>query len=581
MAQLTTPSASVLTTPSAGVPSLSLESFGDYTQRSTHRSTQRSTQRSIATSEGGTPLDQKQARLQAARQRQVEQRREGVAMALLLQSTLDRACMACRALQRWREFSARADPTSPLPPPSATAAAATPAALDAHDAEFRSRAGVEAAYKQREAALLAQLRDADVAIQRAEKRALEEIGLLNREAREELRDRLLHAERETQAALLGHVYEKQHIAAVHQKALQEAEFAKLDMLAQQEVRAKLRESRQFDAVQKQLGQLRGQLEERQSGADEMLRLLAADEQAQEELRALRSQLSSRTPEAPTPAAATPAAPTPEVEAPPEAEGDQSSDMPDWLAEAEAETAPATEAPPTPAPAPTPALFHPAPTPPASARTPGGYAAPSEDADAATATLAAARELEELRRRLAAADAREALLRSRHEEEVQQCDEQAARLREALRSQAKRLDETEAQLHEAQQSARHAAEEARTTRAAAEEQTQQWQAVEQRARAQQRQPAHGGGAAGGGGALPHRPPQVRTSDDHLGTPGGLSPLSEGAAEVSFDLGAELLAQRAQELFAEMPFGSPFGSPRRRSAAPSPLSRPRSAAPSPRS
>ena len=570
--------ANVLSTPPfAGVPSLSLESFGDYTQRSTHRSTQRSTQRSIASSEG-TPLDQKQARLQAARQRQVEQRREGVAMALLLQSSLDRACMACRALQRWREFSARADPASPQPPPGTTkeaAAAATPAALDAHDAEFRSRAGIEAAYKQREAALLSQLRDAEVAIQRAEKRALQEIRLLNHEAREELRERLLHAERETQATLLGHVYEKQQIAAVHQKALQEAEFAKLDMLAQQEARAKLRESRQFDAVQKQLGQLRSQLEERQAGADEMLRLLAAEEQAQEELRALRSQLSNRrASEAPTPDAPTPAAPTTDTEAPPEGEGGQSSDMPDWLAEAAAETSPATEAPPTPAPAPAPAPT-PAPAPaPSPALTPGGYAVPSEAGDAPTTTLAAARELEELRRRLAAAEAREAVLRRRHEEEVQQCDEQAARLREALRSQAKRLDETEAQLHEAQQAARHAAEEARSTRAAAEEQTQQWQAAE-RAR-QQRQPPHGSS----GGALPHRPPQVRTSDDQMGTPGGLSPLSEGAAEVSFDLGAELLAQRAQELFAEMPFGSPFGSPRHRSSAPSPLSR-RSAAPSPRS
>jgi hypothetical protein len=98
--------------------------------------------------------------------------------------------------------------------------------------------------------------------------------------------------------------------------------------------------------------------------------------------------------------------------------------------------------------------------------------------------------------------------------------------------------------------------------------------------------------------------VRTPGEGSGGPSLLG--AEDEASISFDLGAELLAQRAQELFAEMPFGSSSSvrsprlglgypnpnpnpnpnananqvrSPRTgRSAAPSPLAR--SAAPSPR-
>ena len=67
----------------------------------------------------------------------------------------------------------------------------------------------------------------------------------------------------------------------------------------------------------------------------------------------------------------------------------------------------------------------------------------------------------------------------------------------------------------------------------------------------RTPGEGSGGGRGGGS------------------GGPSPLGADTANISFDLGAELLAQRAQELFAEMPFGSSSSvrSPRR-SAAPSP-------------
>ena len=80
----------------------------------------------------------------------------------------------------------------------------------------------------------------------------------------------------------------------------------------------------------------------------------------------------------------------------------------------------------------------------------------------------------------------------------------------------------------------------------------------------------------------RPPQVRTSGEGSGgtSPCAPSPIGSEAAEieVSFDLGAELLAQRAQELFAEMPFGSSSSARTGLSAAPSPLAR--SAGPSPR-
>ena len=45
----------------------------------------------------------------------------------------------------------------------------------------------------------------------------------------------------------------------------------------------------------------------------------------------------------------------------------------------------------------------------------------------------------------------------------------------------------------------------------------------------------------------RPPQVRTPGEGGGSDGA-SPRGADEVSVSFDLGAELLAQRAQELFA---------------------------------
>ena len=123
----------VATTP---VPLLALgAAFGTATALGSSYS-QRSSLTSISGSDGctqsqrtsTTPLQQKQARLRTARQRQLEQRREGVAALMLLHSSLQRACAACRALQRWRRFAETDGPTPAALPSSAAAPATSPAA---------------------------------------------------------------------------------------------------------------------------------------------------------------------------------------------------------------------------------------------------------------------------------------------------------------------------------------------------------------------------------------------------------------------------------------------------------------------
>ena len=75
----------------------------------------------------------------------------------------------------------------------------------------------------------------------ASARADTERRLLRKEVEAEWSARLDGAQRDAQSALVHHLYEKQDLMAKHHKALQRAEFDRLDMLAQQEARAKLRE----------------------------------------------------------------------------------------------------------------------------------------------------------------------------------------------------------------------------------------------------------------------------------------------------------------------------------------------------
>jgi hypothetical protein len=149
--------------PATPVPLLSLDAFANYTDRSTQRSSL--TPGSDASSTRSTPLVQKQARLRTARQRQLEQRREGVVATLVLHTSLERACTACRALQQWRRF-AEAEAAQPhpltLPSPAAMPAPTTPSAsVPPPDSSFQ---GVS---HERHAELMARLQVYGAALEQA------------------------------------------------------------------------------------------------------------------------------------------------------------------------------------------------------------------------------------------------------------------------------------------------------------------------------------------------------------------------------------------------------------------------------
>ena len=76
---------------------------------------------------------------------------------------------------------------------------------------------------------------------------------------------------------------EQELQAAQHKALQRAEFDRLDMLAQQEARAKVREGQMFGHALEQLERLKAQLRERSDGSEEIVRLLHAHQAAEEEL----------------------------------------------------------------------------------------------------------------------------------------------------------------------------------------------------------------------------------------------------------------------------------------------------------
>ena len=202
------------------VPLLALDTFGSsYSQRSSLSSISGSD--ACSTQRSTNSVQQKQARLRTARQRQLEQRREGVAALMLLHSSLQRACAACRALQRWRRF-AEADAPNPPALLSPAALPATPRTDGGVVPQSPSSQGVS---PERHAEVLAGLQASAEALEQAEARARAERRLLRAELRAETLERLDHAQRQHQSDLLAHVYEKQAAAAAHQKALQQAELA--------------------------------------------------------------------------------------------------------------------------------------------------------------------------------------------------------------------------------------------------------------------------------------------------------------------------------------------------------------------
>ena len=69
--------------------------------------------------------------------------------------------------------------------------------------------------------------------------------------------------------------------------MQRAEFDRLDMLAQQEARAKVREKQLFGQAMAQVAKLKVSLSERSDSAEELVRLLNVQHELQAEVGELR------------------------------------------------------------------------------------------------------------------------------------------------------------------------------------------------------------------------------------------------------------------------------------------------------
>ena len=239
----------------------------------------------------------KQARLLAQKQRRLECHRQGVAVSLLLETGFARALSTSRAFVTWRMLAVSAPeaPSTTARPPTARtvlSASVLPGGADAADAGVLQQRLVEAQRQLLEARQLglaagdtagAELRR-ELARERAERR------LVVAAIEEDWRERLGAAEREAQAAMVRHLYEKQELVTAHTKSLRRAEFDRLDMLAQQEARAKVREDSQYSHALSMLHRLRAELHTRDAGAAELVRLLQAEEEAQNQIGALTRRL---------------------------------------------------------------------------------------------------------------------------------------------------------------------------------------------------------------------------------------------------------------------------------------------------
>ena len=459
-------------------------------------------------------VEAKTARLAAAKERQRTLRRQATAATIILQLSAHRTCLLCRTLQQWRTALAlQAAAAARLPAPStprlrlhlAGASAATPAATP------RPTAPTERVSSDDE---LAALRSALATTRRAraqsEARAEVERRLLVRELMAEADVRVDSVEREKQSIVLAHLYEKQELRTSHQRALQKAEFAKLDMLAQQEARTRVREKQLYEHALSQIGQLKAQLSERSEAAERYIELVRAQEEADEErARATPTHGAARaaqvdahddavsgvaTPD-PFPtcgasAGAAPAAEGADAESESGATDTALPPRPPPIAGDSPETAPAA----TPAATPpaTPTAAQPKARAVASAADFGSAVASAADVGSAAGhgtsrgstaltprrlAVAATAEADALRAALAKADAKAEATRAAHADEIGQCDTQAARLREALTMLEQRLRMTEEALKVARQQATEA--EAARSRALMETQDSMREAAELR------------------------------------------------------------------------------------------------------
>ena len=440
-------------------------------------------------------VEAKTARLAAAKERQRTLRRQATAATIVLQLSAHRTCLLCRTLQQWRTTLAlQAAAAARLPAPStprlrlhlAGASAATPAATP------RPTAPTERVSSDDE---LAALRSALATTRRAraqsEARAEVERRLLVRELMAEADVRVDSVEREKQSIVLAHLYEKQELRTSHQRALQKAEFAKLDMLAQQEARTRVREKQLYEHALTQIGQLKAQLSERSEAAERYIELVRAQEEADEEraratpthgaARAARADAHDdaradahddavsgvATPDpSPTCGAFAGAAPAAEGGDAESESGATDTALPPRPPPIAAGDSPATAPTATPAATPpaTPTAAQPKARAVASAADFGSAASHGTSRGSSALTprrlaVAATAEADALRAALAKAEAKAEAnaeaTRAAHADEIGQCDFQAARLREALTVLEQRLRMTEEALKVARQQATEA------------------------------------------------------------------------------------------------------------------------------
>jgi hypothetical protein len=392
-------------------------------------------------------IQAKTARLAAAKERQQALRRHGAAAAILMELSQHRACLLCRALLRWRLLPHATIMNGTAR--SSHGSGSLDLAARPSDCSSSGRAGEVAALQ----AELATLRDENARLSAqaasyaaSDARTGAERRLLRRELEDEWRGRLEAVQSEAQSAMVRHLYEKQELKAAHHKALQRADFDRLDLLAQQEARSKVRESQLYGQVLKQVQRLKTQLSERTEGSEELVRLLHAQQEAEEQLQTLRERV--RTAEG-----AGIGAPSP-------------SRTPPRPASCRKDAALSENLVPQRSPARAPLFSDVGPGAPSSARgspraTLGGGAPasphrprsqPAASPAASTAAEAAAEEVAALREQLLKADEQQAEARRCHAREISKCDEQSAKLRDALSAIEERLEQTEGALRIAKEAA---------------------------------------------------------------------------------------------------------------------------------
>ena len=409
----------------------------------------------------------------------------GAAAGLLLHLALQRSHALQRVFQKWRQFPTRAEfrEMNRVHSPPRVSVNTNAAPIAGRSPPASPSSGEMVTLRGEVAMLRAQLASARAASETgassAEARAEVERRLLRLELDEEWGWRLACVEREAQSALVGHLYEKQELQAKHHKALQQAGFDRLDMLAQQEARSKVREGQLFDHALEQVQRLKSQLSERSDGAGELVRLLHAQQRTEDELESLRrmssspsSPRNSESAGSPRAGKSTPASSSAgeagrestrerrrNTATPPPTPNDQAAE-----ADHRGGGGPTGSSSSSGSPSRPPALSAP------SSRPASGPASPaagkqlppspaSSHASKAPGTpkrlAAAAAEAAALREQLARAEERLTSTRITHAKEIGQCDEQSDKLRAALNAIEGRLERTESALKTARDAATQA------------------------------------------------------------------------------------------------------------------------------